>query len=87
MEIWEAYNAGDLIRAQAAQNKANAVVDAILSFGYLAGMKAVAGMRLGIDCGAPRPPGSPLTAEQTEILREKVAALGLSILTAGVAGD
>ena len=44
-------------------------------------LKATLSERLGIDCGQPRPPGSPLTVEQQTALRKCIAELGLTNVT------
>jgi 4-hydroxy-tetrahydrodipicolinate synthase len=76
--IWERYKAGDLPGAIAAQEKAVSVLDSVwVGGGFQAIIKAVLSERLGIDCGAPRPPGAPLTAEQRAALRERLKALKL----------
>ena len=79
VEIWNAYRDGDLKRAEAAQDRACEVYDGIMACGggFHATAKAALGERLGIDCGAPRPPAQPLTAEQRTALSECVAELGL----------
>lgn len=80
IEIWNAYLDGDLKRAEAAQDKAWEVVNAISACGggFHAIIKAVLSERLGIDCGGPRSPGSPLTTEQRTALSRRVAELGLT---------
>ena len=80
MAIWNAYRDGDLPRAQAAQNRAGETIDEILRFegGYHALLKAVLSERLGTDCGDPRPPAFPLTAEQRTALCHRLEELGLA---------
>ncbi|MFQ6039367.1 MAG: dihydrodipicolinate synthase family protein [Candidatus Poribacteria bacterium] len=80
VEIWNAYQNGDLKRAEAAQDRAWEIVNAIGSVGggFHAIIKAALSERLGIDCGAPRPPGSPLTAEQRTALSKRIEELGLA---------
>jgi len=87
VEIWNAYNAGDLPRAEAAQAKASLVTDLVRHFGLHAGSKAVLSERLGIDCGDPRPPGQPLTADQRADLLERMNKLGLNRAAVAQAGD
>ena len=77
VEIWNAYNDGDLKRAEAAQAKASEVFELFGEFGYLPCVKAVLGYRLGIDCGDPLPPASGLSAEQIERLGQRAEELGL----------
>ena len=79
VEIWKAYQAGDLKRAEVAQGKGSGLADALSSCGeFHAVLKAVLAERLGIDCGVPRPPGLPLTAEQHAALRKVIAEHGLA---------
>ncbi|MCY4091296.1 MAG: dihydrodipicolinate synthase family protein [Caldilineaceae bacterium] len=77
--IWRAYEAGDIEAARAAQEKASSVSEALaLPAKFHGVIKAVIGQRLGIDCGDPRPPGEPLTADERAALAKKVVALGLA---------
>ncbi len=80
VEIWNAYQAGDLKRAEAAQDKASEVINRISACGggFHATAKAVLSERLGIDCGSPRPPAFPLPPDQREALNRCVAELGLN---------
>ena len=87
VEIWNAYNDGDIARAEAAQEKASEVTDLIRRFGLHATTKAILSERLGIDCGAPRPPGQPLTLEQRAMLLERLNELGLARVPVAQAGD
>jgi len=77
VEIWNAYQAGDVARAQKAQKRATRVSDLARRYGIHGFAKAVIGERLGIDCGSPRPPLPALTPEQRgEVLRQ-AAELGI----------
>ena len=87
VDIWTAYNDGDLARAQVAQDRASEVTGLVMEFGNPATPKAVLSERLGIDCGDPRPPGRPLTEEQRASLLRKAAELGLTRLAVAQAGD
>lgn len=78
VEIWNAYNDGDLKRAEEAQDRASEVGALVRTFGLHQGVKAALSERLGIDCGDPRPPGLPLTAEQRASLARSLADLGLT---------
>ena len=80
VEIWNAYQEGDLRRAEAAQARASELLDLVLMIPgkYHAITKVVIGERLGLDCGDPRPPALPLTPEQRARVKERVAELGLS---------
>ena len=77
VEIWNAYQAGDLARAEAAQRRANEAWNAATKFNYFASVKALVGARIDTDCGAPRAPGSPLTVAEREQLLQDLAALEL----------
>lgn len=81
VEIWQAYQDGDLKRAEAAQDRATEVTNLVRRFGLHATTKAVLSERLGIDCGDPRPPGLPLTAEQRQQVLARAAELGLTRVT------
>ena len=78
VEIWQAYQAGDLNRAEVAQDRGSRLADALISCGeFHAVLKATLAARLGMDCGVPRPPGLPLTAEQHVALKKVIAEHGL----------
>lgn len=83
IEIWHAYQAGDLKRAEDAQDRATEVTNLVRRFGLHATTKVVLSARLGIDCGNPRPPGLPLTAEQCQQVLTRAAELGLARVTVG----
>lgn len=78
VEIWNAYNSGDIPRAEAAQDKASKVTDLVRQLGLHAGSKAILSERLGIDMGAPRQPGQPITPEGQSIILERLTELGLT---------
>ncbi len=78
VELWNAYQDGDLPRAQAAQEQATEVTNLVRQFGLHSTTKVVLSERLGIDCGDPRPPGLPLTAAQRTQVLTRVAELGLT---------
>lgn len=75
--LWRAYQAGDLAKAQTAQEHASQVADLAPPFKFHATAKAVLSARLGIDCGEPRAPGQPLTASEQADLMGKIKKLGL----------
>jgi len=87
VEIWNAYNDGDIHRAEAAQEKASQVTDLVRSIGLHAGTKAILSERLGIDCGAPRPPGQPITLEQRTMMQKRVNELGIGRAAVAQSGD
>ncbi|MEM7126722.1 MAG: dihydrodipicolinate synthase family protein [Chloroflexota bacterium] len=75
--IWEAYQAGDLAAAQVAQENASKVGDLVKPFRFHAIAKVVLSERLGIDCGAPRPPMEPLSAAERSDLMAALTKLEL----------
>ncbi len=87
VEIWNAYNDGDITRAEAAQDRASEVTGLVRQFGLHATAKAVISERLGIDCGDPRAPGQPLNPEQRAALMKRVEELGLQRAAVSQAGD
>ncbi len=66
--IWKAYQAGDLKAAEAAQDRASEAYESLGGVGFHSLIKAAVGERYGIDCGDPRMPGKPLTADQRKVL-------------------
>ncbi|HDZ19989.1 hypothetical protein LCGC14_0615510 [marine sediment metagenome] len=74
--LWDAFNAGDLTAARKDQLKAIRLINTLKGYGYPAASKSCMKL-LGIDCGPPRPPFKPLTAEQESALGEDLTALGL----------
>lgn len=81
VEIWNAYNDGDLERAEVAQRSAHEIFELATSFGiqvYFATLHAIVSARIGIDCGNPRLPLPPLTAAQKTEVAGKISALGLT---------
>ena len=87
VEVWDAYNAGDLPRAEAAQDRATEVVLLLVQFGYFGPAKALVGERLGIDCGDPRPPLHSLTPDERAHVLGEADRLGLGRVAVGQAGD
>lgn len=79
VEIWQAFQDGDMARAAAAQQKATAVTQLVRSCGFKfhAVGKALLSARLGIDCGGPRPPGQPLTSAECVTVVAAAQDLGL----------
>ncbi|MFO1320763.1 MAG: dihydrodipicolinate synthase family protein [Burkholderiales bacterium] len=78
-ELHAAWEAGDLVRAQALQAGVCPFVDLVWMYGAPAHVcKVVLSARLGIDCGRPTPPVNTLTAdEQRDVLRV-AESLGLT---------
>ena len=80
VEIWRGYQAGELIRAEIAQDRASAFADELFSIGeFHAVLKATLAERIGIDCGSPRPPGLPLEAKQRAELKRVITRNGLTV--------
>ena len=77
VELWDAYVAGDLGRAERAQDRATQLNVLVDRFGLHATVKAAIGERLGIDCGDPRPPGRPISPEGMAEVARTLAALGI----------
>ena len=84
VDIWEAYEAGDLKSAEQAQDRANAVWDMLSKAGTYPGtIKALVSERLGVECGNPRLPIPPLTPEERVHIREGAAQLGIDKVAVG----
>ena len=77
IDIWNAYNDGDIKRAKVAQARAAKLTRLVIQYGLHATAKAALSELLGIDCGDPRPPGLPLTAEQHAQVMKNMAEMGL----------
>ena len=80
VELWQAFKDGDMDRALAAQDKAIDVCNLIWHGkigGYHPVLKAAIKYRTGIDCGAPRAPGQPLSPEKDALLKKKLGEMGL----------
>eukprot|EP01043_Picozoa_sp_COSAG02_P015873 COSAG02_NODE_686_length_18484_cov_29.523851_9_plen_194_part_00 len=63
VEIYDAWKAGDMDRARAAQQRAADIKFWVRKYGQPAVQKLVLSEKLGIHCGEPRLPIEPLTAE------------------------
>ena len=87
VEIFDAYNDGDLARAEEAQDRASSVSALVRETGFHATAKAILSERLGIDCGEPRLPTPPLTSEQRATVVRRVEELGIGRLAVAQAGD
>jgi dihydrodipicolinate synthase/N-acetylneuraminate lyase len=87
IDIWNAYNDGDIKRAEAAQTRATKLARLVIQYGLHATAKAALSERLGIDCGDPRPPGLPLTAEQHAQVMKSMAEMGLASVAVAQFGD
>ncbi|MBM3933054.1 MAG: dihydrodipicolinate synthase family protein [SAR202 cluster bacterium] len=78
MEIWNAWKAGDLKRGVAAQRKANDLFNLILKYGYMGSMKAMISERTGIECGNPRRPVLPMSAENRKAINKVCEEWGIT---------
>ena len=74
--LYNAAHAGDWATAQAIQQDANRVIQALISVPLIAGMKAIL-TAWGIPCGGPRRPQRPLTAAEHATILAAVEATGL----------
>lgn len=77
LEIWDAYKAGDIKRAEAAQDRASEATMLVREFGLHPTAKVILSERLGIDCGDPRAPGQPLNKEQQAIVLRRAEEMGI----------
>lgn len=74
--VMDAFAAGDMPGARAAQLAVVRVVDRLAAHGYMRAAKVVMGL-LGADCGTVRPPLRPVTADDVETIRRECVAAGL----------
>jgi N-acetylneuraminate lyase len=77
--LYAAWILGDLQKAQQAQFEIDRIILALRTYGVVPAVKVAMRLR-GVDCGAPRAPLVPLTAEQEEALGRDLEALGFSEL-------
>ena len=75
VELWHAYMAKDLARAEKAQMVASDFAEILVKDGFHANIKAFISHRLGIDCGAPRPPGSAAPATRIDSIITRATEL------------
>lgn len=87
VEIWRAYQDGDLGRAEDAQQRASRLVFLVRQYGMHAVIKALLSHRLGIDVGDPRPPTQPLTPDQRAVVIETAESLGVGRIAVGASDD
>lgn len=71
---------GDLARARDLQLKANCVTETAISFGFMGALYEMVNM-LGFDCGEPRLPNLPLSADQRKALHRELEALNWTEVT------
>lgn len=87
VEIWNAWQAQDMDRAMAAQDKASDATKLVLEFGLHPTAKFILSERLGIDCGDPRLPGLPLTSDQKETILKRMEEMGLNKVAVAPSDD
>jgi N-acetylneuraminate lyase len=76
VELYAAWAVGELPRAQQAQYQIDRAILVIRKYGVVPAVKAAMRLR-GIDCGNPRAPLLPLSAEQVERLACELEGVGL----------
>ena len=81
LEMIERFAAGDLDTARSRSREAVRLVETLIEFDVLAAGKTIMSLH-GIDCGSPRPPVVPLSAQCRDDLLSTITSLGL-ITTAG----
>lgn len=78
-ELYRAWNAGDLARAQTLQEGVRKYVDLVWMFFAMADVcKVVLSNRLGIDCGRAIPPVNSLTEEERREVLRVAESLGVT---------
>jgi N-acetylneuraminate lyase len=79
VKLYNAAASGDWPLAQSIQTQANHVIEALVSAPLIAGMKAIL-TEWGINCGGPRRPQRPLTAEERKHLLAAIYKAGIADL-------
>lgn len=74
IKIYEAYLAGELEKAAQLQDRANDVIEKLISVGVFRGVKGILNI-LGLDCGECRRPFLPLTSHEYKLLEEVLVKL------------
>lgn len=87
VEIWRAYQIGDIEAAKRAQSQGSKITDIVREFGMHAVLKAIISERLGIDCGEPRRPTLPLTVEQRQEVISRANSLGVERIAVAQSDD
>ena len=77
VEIYNAYQEGDIEKAEEGQRRACAVKELCSRFTFIAVIKAVLSERLGVDCGVPRPPIRSLTRDERRQVIRRAKELGI----------
>lgn len=74
-DVLRAFEAGDMEAARSAQARATDMIAAFVPFGGIPAQKAIMRM-IGVDCGPPRLPLTPLSDEAYDDLRTRLESLG-----------
>ena len=77
VELYRTYLGGDMTKARAVQERAIDFADMVVENGFHGNLKALLSERLGVDCGAPRPPGAAPSEEQRTQIIEDSAKMGI----------
>ena len=83
VDIWCAYQEGNMSRAAEAQKRASDFAALTSAYPFPSAYKALLGHRLGIDCGAGRPPNVPLTEQERDRLISLAEAHGVAAVAVG----
>jgi len=75
VDIYNAWQAGDVPLAQELQYLANRVISILARYSMIPAVKAVMQMK-GLDCGAPRGPFLPLSDAEKRKLKQELEPLG-----------
>ncbi len=76
VELWNAFQRGDMKRALAAQDKGIKVTELCRFGSFHQVLKAGLSERLGIDCGAPRAPGLAMSSKNRKALKQCLIEMG-----------
>lgn len=77
VEVYNAYQAGDMEKAKEGQRQVAAVKQLCSRFSFIAVCKAVLSERLGVDCGVPRRPIRSLTQDEAREVIRRAKELGI----------
>jgi N-acetylneuraminate lyase len=77
VELYKTYLSGDMEKALAVQERAIDFAQMVVQNGFHGNLKSLLSERLGIDCGAPRPPGEASSEEQRAHVVAAAAEMGI----------
>jgi len=77
LKLYEAFVAGDLRQAMTQQKHATRVKELFLHYSVIGATKRVNSLQTGIDCGPPRGPVAPISAEEDEAFCDLARDIGL----------